>query len=503
MAGAAALTVAVLLCGWRGADFPFHIYRTELFRQYGFTLWDNGWYGGHSTLNYSVISPALDALMGPLTVVALSGLLSVAVFTDITRRHFGNQALVGSIWFGVGTVADLVVGRVAFSLGLLLALLAVSAVQREHVRWAALFGLGAALASPIAGLVIAVAAAAWGLSDRHNRWSGAAIAAASLTPIAVMTVLFNDNGQFPYEIWALGWDLVVAATVFIAARRTHIAIRYGAALYALAAIGAYVIPTSLGGNISRVGQFVAGPVLACLIPRRRLLLAGLAAPLIAWQWIPALGELAFARTDPSSTRTYFSPMTDFVKSRSPLPGRVEVPFTRGHWEAAYVADQVMLARGWQRQLDIEFNPQFYDGFVLTADNYRAWLQDNAVEYVALPDAVLDASSSQEAALLRHGLPYLEPVWHNAHWQVWHVDGYLGLVHGPASVSAVTAASVTLHTMDTATSEPIDLKMRWSAHWHLDTAGCVQPDGNGWTRVRDVPPGSTVHLTQDWVGSPCE
>ena len=40
-------------------------------------------------------------------------------------------------------------------------------------------------------------------------------------------------------------------------------------------IGSFLVPTALGGNVSRLGQYVAGPLLACaLLPRRRLLLAG-------------------------------------------------------------------------------------------------------------------------------------------------------------------------------------------------------------------------------------
>ena len=47
------------------------------------------------------------------------------------------------------------------------------------------------------------------------------------------------------------------------------AARWGVACFAVVAIGAYVVPTALGGNVSRLGQYVAGPLLACaLLPRR-------------------------------------------------------------------------------------------------------------------------------------------------------------------------------------------------------------------------------------------
>ena len=44
------------------------------------------------------------------------------------------------------------------------------------------------------------------------------------------------------------------------------------------------------------------------------------------------------------------------------PGeRLEVPLTRNHWEATYLARRTIpLARGWHRQLDRKVNPLFYD-----------------------------------------------------------------------------------------------------------------------------------------------
>ena len=71
-------------------------------------------------------------------------------------------------------------------------------------------------------------------------------------------------------------------------------------------------------------------------------------------------------------------------------GRVEIPSTYRHWEAAYAAPQVLLARGWERQLDIVYDPIFYSK-PLTEQSYHAWLTSNGVAFVALPDARLDDS----------------------------------------------------------------------------------------------------------------
>ena len=71
---AAAAAIAILALGWRGSDLPAQIFRADLVKRYGFVLWNMQWYGGHPTLDYSVITPVLGALMGPMVLCALSGL---------------------------------------------------------------------------------------------------------------------------------------------------------------------------------------------------------------------------------------------------------------------------------------------------------------------------------------------------------------------------------------------------------------------------------------------
>ena len=74
-----------------------------------------------------------------------------------------------------------------------------------------------------------------------------------------------------------------------------------------------------------------------------------------------------------------------------------MPLTRNHWEATYLAEDYPLARGWHRQLDRKVNPLFYDSEQpLTPDAYRDWLRDNAVRWVALPNAPLDFSATRGA-----------------------------------------------------------------------------------------------------------
>lgn len=73
-----------------------------------------------------------------------------------------------------------------------------------------------------------------------------------------------------------------------------------------------------------------------------------------------------------------------------------------HWESAYIAPTFPVARGWERQLDVAYDPIFYLPGALTARSYPSWLLANGVSYVALPGTALDYAATSEASLLRSG-----------------------------------------------------------------------------------------------------
>ena len=142
--------------------------------------------------------------------------------------------------------------------------------------------------------------------------------------------------------------------------------------------------------------------------------------------------------------------------------------TQRHWETVHVAAELPLARGWERQLDMGRNPVFYDA-ELDPDAYHRWLRDHAVQFVALADVPIDPSGRQEADLVRRGLPFLEPVWHDDHWRLWRVVDAEPLVDGPARLVRLDPAAVVL---DVSAAEPVLVRVRFSSHWSLDQPGCV-------------------------------
>jgi hypothetical protein len=441
----------------------------------------------------------LGALTGPVALGAACGTVSAFLFDRLVRFAFGTSARVGSLWFALSMVTNLVVGRVTFALGVTFALAAVLALQRRRSMVAVACALLCGLACPDAGLFLAIASSAVALTRPRARPDAWLAAVAAVAPVLVIAAVFPSPGTEPYEWWAFACDLALCAAVVWLAPRRMPALRNGAGLYALVLVAAKVMSSPLGGIVSRLNQYAAGPLLACMLwQRRRTLVVVLAIPLLFWQWFPAVDAIAFAPKDASTRREFYAPLLGYFAAHPPGFGRVEIPSTYRHWETAFVAPRLALARGWERDLDYAYDAEFYNG-TLTATRYSAWLADNGVRYVALPRARLDSSATVEAKLLGSNLPYLRPVWHDANWKVWRFTGYRGLVAGPARLESLSAdgfelaveraGSVTVHIHD-------------SPHWAVDGAGCTIAGRGGWLEIKGLRPGE-VSVTQALRGTRCD
>jgi hypothetical protein len=475
---AALLAVGYLLVAPPAADLAAQEYRADL----GLVLWDNGWYGGHHMPGYSVLFPPLAALLGPRVVGALSAVAAAVVFERLVRGSDGARA--ASLWFAAGTVTTLITGRLTFALGVAIALGAVLAAARGRYAWACVLAALASLASPVAGVFVALAAAAWWLDQR--RWWPVGLAACAVAPAAALALAFPEGGTFPFVASSFWPALAAALAVLLALPRDARLLRIGTGLYALAMVASFAFATPMGGNAVRLGALFAGPVLAAVLWRRdRRTLALLALPLLYWQWVAPVDDWARAAGDASVHERYYTGLLGFMGSRDGGPFRVEIPFTDNHWESRWVAPHVPLARGWERQVDRARNDLFYDGR-LTAPRYRRWLDDNAVRFVALADAPIDYSAAREAQLVRDGLPYLRPVWHDAHWRVFEVAGARPLARGAAVATALGGSSVRLRALRPGT---VDLRVRFTPYWELWAGrGCVERAAGDWTRVRVDAPG---------------
>jgi hypothetical protein len=311
---------------------------------------------------------------------------------------------------------------------------------------------------------------------------GLATLGAALVPVVALAVALPEGGTEPFALGTLLPVLVIGAVALLAIPRDLAALRAGIALYLVAMLAVYVIPSPVGSNVARLGTLLAAPLGALVWWRRRAVLLALCAlPLLYVGWQAPVSDIAALAGDPSTSAAYYQPLLHFLRSQ---PGgrdrafRIEVPFTDSHWEAYRVALAFPLARGWERQLDRSLNPLFYDGR-LTAARYEVWLHTRAIRYVALPDAMLDASAQREAALIRAGQPYLRPVMRSAHWRVYAVADPTPIAQGVATVRAMGSDWIALQSRRAGV---VTLHVRFTPYWELTAgAGCVAPDGDA-TRV---------------------
>jgi hypothetical protein len=416
--GTAALSLFLSAVGWRGEDYPAQELRIEIFRQ-GDWFWNPNWFGGHPTLGYSTLFPAVGALVGATGLGVLATTSAVGAFEALVRHR--ASASYATAAFAFGMVSNLVVGRLQFALGSALALAAVAVLSRSRIA-AAVLAILTSLTSPLAALFLAIAFAAWALARRQTSATALLITAA-LVPAITTSFLFGAGGNFPFPLRSLLWSL--ALCVLAALVSTERMVRIGCALTAAVCLGAFLVDSPLGANVGRLPFLLAGPLLVLGgSPRTRsvLLAVSVAVAVVASLQATQIFKVAYATaTDGSTHEAYYREVVSYLLAQ-PGDVRVEIPFTAQHWETAHVAEHIPIARGWERQIDRRLNPEFYDEQKpLDARIYHAWLLRNEVTHVALPDTVFDSSSAAEAQLIRSGLDYLEPVFRNRHWTVFVVE----------------------------------------------------------------------------------
>ncbi len=466
---AAALGAIYVAVSPPSADLAAAVFRSDLFAREGALTWSNAWYGGHHLPAYSVLMPPLGALLGPQLAAALGATAAAGLFAALVERAFPRRgAWVGALWFAAAIGLQLLTGRVPFLLGLPIGLAALLAAQRGRPALAVALAVATPLASPVAGAFLALAGLAWTVGA--GRRLGLGLAAAALAPVALLNALFSEGGTEPFVASAFWPAFAALVALAVALPRAQRVLRAGAALYAVAVLACFVVPTAVGGNVTRLATLTAGPLVACVVGTRRpLLLAAVALPFVYWQAMPPIRDTATAAGDPSTEAAFYTPLVERLDGAT----RVEVPFTRAHWEAAHLAEHVPLARGWVRQLDRDRNALFYDDAPLTGERYADWLRENAVSHVALADVALDGSAEEEAALIRDGeVPGLRELWHDDSWRLFAVDD-----PAPLGATELTADGFAVERSG-------DVRVRFSPHFAVvEGAGCVSEAPGGFTRVR--------------------
>jgi hypothetical protein len=502
------LASTVLLLGWAGVDQAAQTYRTLQYQLHGLMLWDSGWYAGNFPLGYSVLFPAVAGTFGIKVVAVASAVIATWSFDRFIRTYLGARPL-GTWYFAVSTLLPVTIGQWPFLAGEAAGLLALVSLQRGRRPLALVLGILSALFSPLAAAFLAMGLLAWAAYSGRRRWI-IATAVTSMVVVLLLGALFPGDGPFPFPWTSLLPTELLCLSALTPLVQTTPAVRLGALLYAASSLFSFIVPNPLGGNAPRLAASVGVPLLACFLTApgpavsrlshsrvvqtltergRRVVLPGrwrylavvLVVPFAVWQWAPWDGITTSAKAAPYTQASFYQPLLHELSMVAPEPVRVEVVPTFSHWESAFVAPYVPLARGWERQLDIADNPLFYTpsalAGTLSPTAYSAWLDAEGISYVALPSAPLDYAAKAEGALLRSGrVPGLRPVWSTRDWKLWQVTSSPGLVTGPARLTSLEPDHLTLDATGTGV---VTVRVRYTKFWAVTTgSACLAPAASG-------------------------
>ncbi|MGN5631694.1 hypothetical protein [Streptomyces sp. AC154] len=487
---------AVLATG--GGDLAAQLAWSGFTARHPGSAYNLSWYGGIHTAGYSVFSSYLMAFLGVRTVSVAAGIAGSWVVALLFVRTGVRRPLAPAVLASLALWCNVASGRTTFALGVAIGLVACLYAHRTVIPLAA--GALAAMASPVAGLFLVVAGAAY-LLDRQWR-KGVVLIVPFFLVVGAVALLFPGEGEQPMNRGRLWMPLIICAALALAAppgRRWRVP-RYGAVVYAVGVVLVFLVASPIGTNVERLLGLVAVPVLLAalleLVRERdwtRTVVIAVALGLSAnWLADKTLDDLRVSNDVPA-----WAARTDGVVNELRRLGadrtRVEVVPARNHREATVLARHVSMARGWNRQLDVERGRLFYDG-TLSPATYRAWLDRWAVGYVVLHHGKPDGPAEAEAALVRGGQPWLRRVWRDDGWTVYRVRDAVPLVPAPASVVSGGEAELVVRVPE---SGSLTVRLAYSPWLRArevgghGAGGCLRRDGD-WTELT-VPRGGTYRL----------
>jgi hypothetical protein len=512
-----------------GVDSAAHAYQLEQFTAHGWKLWDNYWYAGrYELVNYSLLFYPLAAVVGQLLLAVISVAGTAGLFSAMVLRQWGRSARYSAWAFAVSWPALIVAAQYPFALGAFLAMAALALAQRHRLWLAVLVAVASLLASPLAFLLLIVILA--GLAMAHTRVLRAR-PLRSVAPVLALSAIcggemvvfraFPAGGTFPYP-WLdfVGIVLFSVAGLLFAGRHERTRPLAGIfAAYLVLGVTAKLQPSALGGNVARLLDYAAVPLLTLVLAQRqfrpRLLAAVALGTALVWQVAPAYRNASGIALEQAEASTFWQPVFRFFDQHQVLPEyRVEVVATWGHWESYYLAGRgIPIARGWYRQDDYPLNQVLYTPG-LTATKYRNWLHNMGVAYVLLPHDELDASARQEAQVLEtdYAAAGLRVVEKNAQWTIYAVENpkpiFLPAYDGSPSARAdakVLAYKDTSYVVWAGTPGVYQLATRYNPYWRVDdpSAACVTRGANGFVQLRVIKPGPvklTFHVSAGTAAS---
>jgi hypothetical protein len=462
--------LAMLLGPASGTDLSAQQARAAFAAAHPGAAVDLRWYAGVLPAAYSVTAPYVEAVVGARLTGILAAMLAAPLLAMLLVRWRARRPVLAAVWGALALAVNMVSGRTAFALGLLVAIGALLAVPAEGARkrrWTPAIALAAltTLTSPVAALFLALVALAWALQRRPVAW----LAVAAAVPMAVIAGLFSEPGRMP-DTWAVARPVLLACLA-VAILCRGVPVRAAAVVYGLGALVVYLAPGPIGSNVERLALLFTGMALlaASWLPRVALVVA----VAVAAQWaarVPWTDLHTSHRLDVE--RAASERLVHILDGLGPIAGRVEVVPFADHGEARVVAQSWPLARGWERQVDVLRAAPLYSSRLDPA-GYLRWLQQSNVTYVALGHHAHDWSAHSELRLLRTPPPWLTVVHSDPEWTVWRVGPAHPIVGAGATTVSVRSDRVVL---DAPAAGTIPVGIHWSRWLSVSGGACIRRAG---------------------------
>ena len=482
------ISIAYLILRPASADFASGDFRARLFRE-GAYIWDNHWFGGHTLPGYGVVSPMLGTV-GVVPVAIGSLIIASWAFGSIVAHwKLAQPALpsptVAAMLFSLGCGLSLWGGRLTFGPAVAFGTLCVYFLQRRRAGLSVIAALLCGMSSPVGAISLAIVVVACWFADAFSRRVLTLVGLAAVVPAGIVGLTFPEGGWYPFTAGSLLLLSGVLATIGWFGRRRPV-VRMVTIVYAVVAVGAFLIRSPLGGNIVRLAWLAAAPAAVLSVTRfRRTLLPMFVIFTVIWGW--SYVRLGFVTADATTHPQYYDSLAAFVSAQPGGVQRVEVVATESSRQADELALKINIARGWETQLDRQLNPEFYND--LTADTYHRWLQRTSVNLVALPMSGVKQQAQIEREIILAGPAYLREVWSSPQWLVYRVTDTQPLADNGATVTSVGAESLIIYAPRTGVT---NVRFRYTKWYRIDVGdACVTRSPDGWLQVHVRTPGTIV------------
>jgi hypothetical protein len=274
--------------------------------------------------------------------------------------------------------------------------------------------------------------------------------------------------------------------------------------WGLGSLSAYLIPSMVGDNVTRLRAFVFPLMLVAAAEARfrpRFLTVLALAGALAYNIGPYLMLVPYRLESKPASAAFWQPAIAYLDRHRDPNYRVEVVPTAAHWESYWIPRAgYPLARGWYRQLDITSNSVLYQPHLDDAE-YTSWLRRTGVKYVLLPRTQLDPDGAPaEARLLRRGIAGLRPVFRSANWTIYEFARRRPLLTGPAR-ARLTAMGHQLISGVVSTVGVYTLRVNFNPYWAENPrVSCVRSSPRGMTLITFRQPGAFTLRISDGLDS---